>query len=245
MRKKDEAWLLSSVARVWNKVCDDARAGWLDTESDLVSSFYRWFRPLVDKRIKSPENGLGQMRIHTELMLWLPKAKKNESDTRKIDLALVEMDSSPIPKTTKIISQFEFKHKVFYRRYNVESEIRWDIRRLGDGNDGWLIVREEGEEFPSAKTEYSFFGLIAEEWDEHIKGSSQDPNNDGMLHPNGVHRYSKPTKENPVPRISDQKEWLKYFELHGAYSTDLESKDWKRWGVFQVGRNCVPHRISV
>jgi hypothetical protein len=247
VKNNDEVWLLSSVASAWNKVLEDAQAGSLNTERDLVSSFYHWLRPHVDTRNNSDENGLGKLRVFTEVEIWSPHDRNDESATRKIDFALVRIDKSPDSRATEIIAQFEFKYKVLYERSTVEPEIRSDIRRLGDGNEGWEIVKpdDEEEQLPrhSAKTEFSFFGLVVDDWATHIAGSSKNPNNHGILHPNGTMRYSTPTKDNPLPTIANQKKWLRYFEMHGPYSDELDDKDWQKWGVYEIDRIGAPKRI--
>ena len=201
---------------------EDAAHGHIWSEQDTISSFYRALRPLVDKMSENSVSGTDSMRLLLELGLD-PEKPRYRGEHRLLDMALVKITDAEIAQPCSIIAQFEFKYGWDYVRANVESRIRKDIRKISDGNDGWSIW---GIKKWPAKTEYVFFGLVADKWKDHIKGSSTDPNNSGILHPNGTHRYAEPTTEDTVPRLSDKKPWLNYFELHGPFSVKQDEEDY-------------------
>lgn len=234
MKGIDETWLLSSVAKAWKCARRDARKGRVWTEQDLVVSFHKSLRKRVSRRNKSSENGLGEMRLLTELLI-----RRGTREYQFLDIALVEvkLKRGKIPEPIRIIAQFEFKNSPDYEpRSKLEGRIRNDLRRLRDGNDEWTIWDTD----MSAKTKYVFFGLVAINWAEHIRGTSPEPNNDGILHPNGTHRYSKSKKS--IPKLTEHPEWLRYFELHGPVFQDPSSGDYImkkscHWSVLRVKRD--------
>ena len=235
MKKVDETWLLSSVAWAWWRAQRDAKMGRVWTEQDLVVSFHKSLRKRVSMRNKKAENGLGEMRLLNELFI----RRKGTRKRRFLDIALVEVKlmRGKIPVPIRIIAQFEFKYSPHNeQRSKLEGRVRNELRRLIDGNDEWTIWKTR----MSAKTEYVFFGLVAIKWAEHIKGTSTEPNNDGILHPNGTHRYSK--SKRPIPKLTEHPEWLRYFELHGPVFQDPSSGDYImkkscHWSVFRVKRD--------
>ena len=234
MKRVDETWLLTSVAWAWKRARRDARKGCIWTEQDLVVSFHKSLRKRVSMRNISSENGLGQMRLLTELLV-----RRGTREYQFLDIALVEvkLKRGKIPEPIRIIAQFEFKNSPDYEpRSKLEGRIRNDLRRLRDGNDEWTIWDTD----MSAKTKYVFFGLVAINWAEHIRGTSPEPNNDGILHPNGTHRYSKSKKS--IPKLTEHPEWLRYFELHGPVFQDPSSGDYImkkscHWSVLRVKRD--------
>jgi hypothetical protein len=199
----------------------------------MICSFHTAFKPLVKRRNKlERENRMGFL---TEVIIK-PKKPRYPGEYRFLDLALTEMSQEEVPQPTGILAQFEFKYGWDYQRANVESRIRKEIRKILDGNEDWLVW---GFEDRPARTEYIFLGLIADSWHEHIRGSSSDSRNDGILHPNGHHRYSRSTQAGDVPKLADHKSWQKYFELHGPFSIEESDEDWikkenSNWALFKV-----------
>ncbi|MHA2027464.1 MAG: hypothetical protein ACW98U_16315 [Candidatus Thorarchaeota archaeon] len=59
MKKKDERWLLSSIAKAWKKVHVDGKNGLVWTERDTVSALYRHLVPLVENRNRETSSNLG------------------------------------------------------------------------------------------------------------------------------------------------------------------------------------------
>ncbi len=75
MKTEDEKWLLSSIAKAWRKVRADAEQGYIWTERDTISSFYRHLVPVVEKRNHDTTNGLRKLCVHTEVRIQLKDSK--------------------------------------------------------------------------------------------------------------------------------------------------------------------------
>lgn len=244
LNKTDENWLLSSVKKAWQVARHNASKGNIWTERDLICLFYGGMRELVEQRVDNPINTLGDMRLYTEVIIY-PKNPKYRGENRKLDLILAQVSSAKIPQPKAIIAALEFKFAWDYGRANIEKKVRKDIWKLSDGNEDWTIW---GIDKHSARTDYVFFGLVADNWKEHIHGSAINPYQDGILHPNGVAYYSKKgLNENPVPSISDKKAWLNYFELHGPFSVkqdeDYILSDDCKWLLFRIDNSGKRHDV--
>jgi hypothetical protein len=66
---------------------------------------------------------------------------------------------------------------------------------------------------------------VSNDWEKHTE-------NNGILHPNGVDN---------TPRLEELREGLRYFELHGPFSTINPLPD---WGFFEISRDGTKREIS-
>lgn len=212
MNKDDENWLLSSIAKAWNEVRVDAGKGLVWTERDSISSFYRHLMPLVEGR---------ELAVHSEMRIEDSKGEQNE---RYIDLAITSTTSIvQMPEPSRIIVHFEFKFKWHYSRGYVRDELMDAIKKMNTGNEHWTMKVRKNRW--SAKTDFVVLCLVADKWDEHTKDG-------GILHPNGTHG---------LPQLEDLREGLRYFELHGPFSTVNPLAD---WGFFEISRDGQKREIT-
>ncbi|MHA1863794.1 MAG: hypothetical protein ACTSWA_08500 [Candidatus Thorarchaeota archaeon] len=224
MEIKDEKWLLSSISRAWDDVRIDASKGYIWTEMDTVASFYRHLIPIVERRNSDPMNGLGEMRVLTEVRI----IRQVDNKARLVDLAIVNITDQRVPKPSGIIVHFEFK---FGWTYKDSTEFRAgrmkDFKRIESGNEGWFIKANESK---PANTDFVVIGLVANTWDIYTPK--------GILHPNGEGGY---------PLLENLRTGIRYFELHGPF-VNIEREDYilaseSRWGFFEISREGEKRKI--
>ncbi len=235
MKKEDENWLLSSISETWSKVRTDAEQGYVRTERDTISSFYRHLVPMVEKRNLNPTNGLGNLCVHNEVRVQLMDSEGKQRDVQYIDLAITttkipepslnsKLTPTLLPEPSRILVHFEFKFGWDYSLGDIRNKMIYDIEKMmNTGYKGWTMkVRAHRW---SAETDFVVLCLVADKWDKHTK-------NGGSLHPKVAHG---------LLRLEDYREGLRYFELHGPFSVIHPLPD---WNFFEINRDGQKRLIS-